>query len=92
MGNVGQIHAVQANLRYPDSVRAAVEGADAVVNLVAIAAPSDIQLTMAAVLFCAAFLAFGLAALLGWTKDNAQSLARIEHYLATKEDAGKTES
>ena len=36
MGVVGQVHAVQANLRYPDSVRAAVSGADAVVNLVAI--------------------------------------------------------
>lgn len=36
MGAVGQIHAVQANLRFPDSVRRAVEGADAVVNLVGI--------------------------------------------------------
>ena len=36
MGGVGQIHAVQANLRYPDSVMAAVHGADAVVNLVGI--------------------------------------------------------
>jgi len=36
MGNVGQIHTVQANLRYPDSITRAVEGADAVVNLVGI--------------------------------------------------------
>ena len=36
LGSVGQIHAVQANLRYPDSVAAAVRGADAVVNLVGI--------------------------------------------------------
>src|SRR5271156_385185 len=36
MGRVGQIHAVQANLRYPDSVKAAVSDADAVVNLVGI--------------------------------------------------------
>lgn len=43
MGNVGQIHAVQANLRYPASVRAAIEGADAVVNLVGILAPSGRQ-------------------------------------------------
>lgn len=35
-GRVGQIHAVQANLRYPASVAAAVRGADAVVNLVGI--------------------------------------------------------
>lgn len=36
LGGVGQIHAVQANLRYPDSVREAVRDADAVVNLVGI--------------------------------------------------------
>ena len=36
LGNVGQIHAVQANLRYPASIAAAVQGADAVVNLVGI--------------------------------------------------------
>ena len=43
MGNVGQIHAVQANVRYPQSVQAAVEGADAVVNLVGILAPTGRQ-------------------------------------------------
>ena len=36
LGAVGQIHAVQANLRYRDSVERAVEGADAVANLVGI--------------------------------------------------------
>ena len=36
LGRVGQIHAVQANLRYADSVARAAEGADAVVNLVGI--------------------------------------------------------
>lgn len=36
LGTVGQIHAVQANLRYPASVSAAIKGADAVVNLVGI--------------------------------------------------------
>ncbi len=36
IGDVGQIHAVQANLRYPESVKAAMEGAEAVVNLVGI--------------------------------------------------------
>jgi len=35
-GRVGQIHAVQANLRFPASVAAAVHGADAVINLVGI--------------------------------------------------------
>jgi NADH dehydrogenase len=36
IGAVGQIHAVQANLRFPDSVARAVANADAVVNLVGI--------------------------------------------------------
>jgi uncharacterized protein YbjT (DUF2867 family) len=36
MGRVGQINAIQANLRFPDSVAAAVGDADAVVNLVGI--------------------------------------------------------
>jgi uncharacterized protein YbjT (DUF2867 family) len=36
LGVVGQVHAIQANLRYPDSVMRAVQGADAVVNLVGI--------------------------------------------------------
>ncbi|HKM87606.1 MAG TPA: complex I NDUFA9 subunit family protein [Xanthobacteraceae bacterium] len=36
IGGVGQIHAVQANLRYPQSVAAAVRDADIVVNLVGI--------------------------------------------------------
>jgi uncharacterized protein YbjT (DUF2867 family) len=35
-GRVGQIHAVQANLRYPASVEAAARDADVVVNLVGI--------------------------------------------------------
>jgi uncharacterized protein YbjT (DUF2867 family) len=36
LGAVGQIHAVQANLRHGESVRKAAQGADAIVNLVAI--------------------------------------------------------
>src|ERR1700761_6254830 len=36
MGKVGQIHAVQANLRFPQSVAAALRDADAAVNLVGI--------------------------------------------------------
>jgi NADH dehydrogenase len=36
LGRVGQIHAVQANLRYPASVDAAVRDADCVVNLVGV--------------------------------------------------------
>lgn len=36
LGDVGQIQIVQANVRYPDSIAAALEGADAAVNLVAV--------------------------------------------------------
>jgi uncharacterized protein YbjT (DUF2867 family) len=36
LGRVGQIHAVQANIRYPATVEAAVRDADIVVNLVGI--------------------------------------------------------
>jgi uncharacterized protein YbjT (DUF2867 family) len=43
LGTVGQINAVQANLRYPDSVAAAIKGADAVVNLVGILQESGRQ-------------------------------------------------
>jgi uncharacterized protein YbjT (DUF2867 family) len=36
LGRVGQIHAVQANLRYPESVENAAHGSDVVINLVGI--------------------------------------------------------
>jgi uncharacterized protein YbjT (DUF2867 family) len=42
-GAVGQVHTVQANLRYPASVEQAVRGASAVVNLVGILQPSGAQ-------------------------------------------------
>jgi uncharacterized protein YbjT (DUF2867 family) len=43
LGRVGQIHAVQANLRYPASVEAAMRGAGIAINLVGILAPSGAQ-------------------------------------------------
>jgi len=43
LGTVGQIMPVQANLRYPDSLAAACNGADAVVNLVGILYTSGAQ-------------------------------------------------
>lgn len=43
MGAVGQVFPVQANLRYPESVAAAVAGAEAVVNLVGVLASSGAQ-------------------------------------------------
>jgi NADH dehydrogenase len=36
LGDVGQVQLVQANVRFPDSIDRALEGADAVVNLVAV--------------------------------------------------------
>ncbi|MEF3367671.1 complex I NDUFA9 subunit family protein [Methylocystis sp. 9N] len=43
LGGVGQVMAVQANLRHPDSVAAALRGAEAVVNLVGILAETGAQ-------------------------------------------------
>jgi uncharacterized protein YbjT (DUF2867 family) len=43
LGRVGQIHAVQANLRYPASVEAAMRDSQVAVNLVAILAQSGAQ-------------------------------------------------
>lgn len=43
LGGVGQIHAVQANLRYADSIEKAVAGADAVINLVGLLAEGGKQ-------------------------------------------------
>lgn len=43
MGAVGQVHPVQANVRYPDSLRRAAEGAEAVVNLAGILHKSGSQ-------------------------------------------------
>ena len=43
LGRVGQIHAVQANLRYPASIEAAMRGSHAAINLVGILAESGAQ-------------------------------------------------
>jgi NADH dehydrogenase len=43
LGGVGQIVPVQANVRFPDSLAAPAQGADAVINLVGILAPSGKQ-------------------------------------------------
>jgi uncharacterized protein YbjT (DUF2867 family) len=43
LGDVGQINAVQANVRFPDSLLAAADGADAVINLVGILFPTGKQ-------------------------------------------------
>jgi NADH dehydrogenase len=43
MGDVGQIHPIQANLRFPDSIQQALTGADVAVNLVGILFKSGAQ-------------------------------------------------
>jgi uncharacterized protein YbjT (DUF2867 family) len=43
MGSVGQIHAVQGNVRFPDSIARALEGVDGVVSLVGILGKSGAQ-------------------------------------------------
>jgi uncharacterized protein YbjT (DUF2867 family) len=43
LGRPGQVMPVQANLRYPESIAAALQGADAVVNLVGILAETGSQ-------------------------------------------------
>src|SRR6202165_2579550 len=43
LGKVGQIHAVQANLRYPASVEAAMRDSHAAINLVGILTESGAQ-------------------------------------------------
>jgi NADH dehydrogenase len=70
LGRVGQIHAVQANLRYPDSVMRAAEGADIVVNLVGILHASGAQ-TFDAV------QAEGAAAVAQAAKENAAKLIHV---------------
>src|SRR6202521_2448458 len=43
LGRVGQIHAVQANLRYPDSIAAAMRDSRVAINLVGILAEGGAQ-------------------------------------------------
>ena len=62
LGRVGQIHAVQANVRYPASLAAAMRGSDAVVNLVGILTESGLT---GPVDFPAAAASYKEAALLG---------------------------
>jgi uncharacterized protein YbjT (DUF2867 family) len=83
MGAVGQIHAVQANLRYPDSVRQAVEGAQAVVNLVGILAKSGSQT------FDAVHVAGARAVAIAARAAGAQSLVHVSAQGADKRARAK---
>lgn len=78
LGYVGQIQLTQANVRYPDSVAAAVQGADAVVNLVGILAPGGRQ-------SFDAVHAFGARAI---ATAAAQAGASLVHVSAIGADAG----
>jgi uncharacterized protein YbjT (DUF2867 family) len=77
LGRVGQIHAVQTNLRYPASVEAAMRGAEIAINLVGILAPGGAQ-TFAAV------HAAGAATV---AKTAASASARLVHVSAIGADA-----
>ncbi len=81
LGMVGQIKAIQANLRYRWSVDRAVEGVDAVVNLVGILAESGRQ-TFDAV------QAFGPRAI--GEAARAQGIARVVHVSAIGADQPST--
>ena len=62
LGKVGQIHAVQANLRYPASVRTAMRDSHVVINLVGILSKSGAQTFNAVMAEGAATVAKGAAA------------------------------
>ncbi len=79
LGTVGQIQAVQANLRVRWSVDRAVQGSDAVINLVGILAPSGAQ-TFDAV------QAFGARAVAEAAR--AAGVTRLVHVSAIGADAG----
>lgn len=81
LGGVGQIMPMQANLRYRASVDRAVSGADAVVNLVGILAPSGRQ-THAAV------QAFGARAVA--EASAAAGISRLVHVSAIGADAASS--
>jgi uncharacterized protein YbjT (DUF2867 family) len=77
LGKVGQIHAVQANLRYPASVEAAMRGSHVAINLVGILAQSGAQ-TFDAVMGTGAGTVAKAAAAIG---------ARVVHVSAIGADA-----
>lgn len=77
LGKVGQIHAVQANLRYPASVRAAMRDSHVAINLVGILSKSGAQTFDAVVAEGAATVA----------KAAAAAAARMVHVSAIGADA-----
>ena len=89
LGRVGQIHAVQANLRHPGSVAAAVRDADAIVNLVGVLFERgrqrfDAIQAQGAATVAQAAAQFGEA--LALDRDNGQALAGLAWIRATSAD------
>jgi uncharacterized protein YbjT (DUF2867 family) len=80
VGRVGQVSAVQANLRYADSIAAAVRGSDVVINLVGILYERGKQRF-------SAVQAYGAEAV---AKAAAAQGARLVHMSAIGADAGST--
>ncbi|WP_316163672.1 MULTISPECIES: complex I NDUFA9 subunit family protein [unclassified Bradyrhizobium] len=82
LGRVGQIHAVQANLRYPDSVAAALRDSHVAINLVGVLTESGAQTFEAVQAEGAATVA----------KAAAAAGARMVHVSAIGADAESTSS
>ncbi len=80
LGRVGQIHAVQTNLRYPASVEAAMRGAEIAINLVGILAPGGAQ----------SFEAVHAAGAASVARAAAAADARMIHVSAIGADANST--
>jgi len=81
LGRVGQIHAVQANLRYPASVEAAMRDSHAAINLVGILAEGGPQ-TFDAVQGAGAGAVAKAAAATGATVVHVSAIGADEHSLA----------
>jgi NADH dehydrogenase len=79
LGVVGQVEMVQANLRYPASVEAAVEGADAVINAAGVKRESGAQTYEAVHVAGAAAIAAASA---------AHGVTRLVHVSGIGADAG----
>ena len=81
LGAVGQIEAVQANLRYPESVESAVAGANAVVNAAGVKRQSGRQVTRPSMSSAQAEIARAAA---------AQGVGALVHVSGVGADAGSS--
>src|SRR2546429_8060373 len=81
LGRVGQIHSVQANLRYPASVEAAMRGSHVAINLVGILAEGGAQ-TFDAVQAAGAGTGAKAAAAIGARMVHVSAIGAHEHSLS----------